>query len=159
MNDHYIITADRGHLRIFGQRLAPGQLTPALDEVQAMDFPHGKASYTVDSTDVAGRFQGSRSQGRGPGAPTARTGMSIDERLPMQSEEDRREITDLVAQIERFLQHRPGATWDFAAGPTVHNALLKQLSPATKSRLRRSVSKDLVNQPTTELVDQFGLPA
>src|SRR4051794_5946807 len=107
MNDHYVITADHGHLKIFAQRLAPGQSTPALDEVQAMDFPHGKSSYTADNTDVAGRFQGSRQQGRGPGAPSARGGMSIDERLPMQREEDRREIADVVTQIESFLQRQP----------------------------------------------------
>ena len=87
----------------------------------------------------------------------ARTGMSIDERLPMQEEEQRRQTKDLVETIETFLQPHPVATWDFAAGPEVHNAVLEALSPATRSRLHRALSKNLVNQPMEELLRQFRL--
>lgn len=155
MSDHYIIIADHGHLRIFAQRQSPEQMTPGLTEVQAMDFPHGVRSYVEGDTDIAGRFQGSKQQGRGPGAPTARTGMSIDERLPMQREEDRRRVRDVAVRIDTFLQNSPDATWDFAAGPSVHNAVLEELSPQAKSRLRRSISKDLVHQPVAELISHF----
>jgi len=159
MSEHYLVIADHGHLRIFEQRLVAGQSTPGLTEVQAVDFPHGKASYTADSSDMAGRFQSSRQQGQGPGAPAVRAGMSIDERLPMQREEDRREIKDLVKQIESFFLKRPGATWDFAATPSAYNAVLRCLHPALKSRIRRSLPKDLVHQPVSELIGHFELPA
>jgi hypothetical protein len=155
MSNHYIVLADHGHLRIFEQRSPTGQSTPGLVEVDAMDFPQGKKSYTDSDTDMAGRFQGSKQQGRGPGSPVARTGMSIDERLPMQREVERRSIDDVVVAIESFLQAQPDATWDFAAGPQMHNAVLGELAPKTKARLQRSLSKDLVHLPIAELLAHF----
>jgi hypothetical protein len=59
MSEHYIVTADEGHLRIFMERNALEQKTPALDKIQALDFPAGKQSYTDRDTDMAGRFQSS----------------------------------------------------------------------------------------------------
>lgn len=123
-----------------------------------MDFPAGVSSYTNREADVAGRFQGSKQQGRGPGAPVARTGMSIDERLPMKNEEQRRTIGGIVEAIEDFLRTRPTASWDFAAGPDVHNAVLESLTPATRNRLRQSLPKDLVNQPVADLGTHFAPP-
>jgi hypothetical protein len=81
--------------------------------------------------------------------------MSIDERLPMQEEEERRQTRDLVQAIETFLQQHPAATWDFAAAPAVHNSVLERVSPPMRSRLRQSVAKDLVNQPVEELLRRF----
>jgi hypothetical protein len=155
MNEHFIITADRGHVRIFSREQEPGQMTPRLREVQGLDFPSGRQSYTDRDTDMAGRFQGSQHPARGSGAPTERIGMSIDERLPMQEEEERRQAKDLVQAIESFLQQHPDATWDFAAAPTVHNSVLERFSPPMRSRLRQSTAKDLVNQPVEELLKHF----
>lgn len=155
MNNHYIIVADHGHLRIYEQRMNLGQRTPGLTEVQSLDFPHGRASYTARDTDQAGRFQSSAHQSRGPGAPTSRTGMSVDERLPMQREVDRRANDDIAESIQKFLAGTPDATWDFAAGVEVHNRVLEQLSPAVRTRLRKSVSKDIVNQPASQLLTHF----
>ena len=156
MSEHYIVTADQGHLRIFAERSkAPGQSVPALDEVQALDFPAGVKSYTDRDTDMAGRFQGSKQQGSAPGAPAARMGMSIDERLPMQREVERRRVSDLAKSIEGFLEVRPKATWDFAAPPAVHNAVLDALSPRARGRLRQALPKDLVNQRTADLRAHF----
>ncbi len=155
MNTHYIVVADHGHLRIFSERSSPGQFTPGLDEVHAMDFPQARMSYVDNDSDMAGRFQSSKHQGAAPGAPTARTGMSIDERLPMQREAERRQADDVARAIDAFLEGQPNATWDFAADPSVHNAILDHLSPQTRFRLRSSVAKDLVNQPTSELLGHF----
>jgi hypothetical protein len=155
MDSHYIVIADHGHLKIFKEYSEPGQSTPGLDEVYVMDFPHGRLSYVDSDTDMAGRFQGSKQQGRGSGTPTSRTGMSIDERMPMEREADRRQTEDVAAAIEAFLSGQPTASWDFAAGPTGHNAILAHLSPQIRSRLRSSISKNLVNQPRAELLSHF----
>ncbi len=155
MNSHYLVIADRGHLRIFIHRSRRGQSTPGLEEVHAMDFPHARASYADNDSDMAGRFQSSQHQGAAPGAPTARTGMSIDERLPMQREVERRQAEDVARAISAFLEGQPTATWDFAAGPSLHNVVLEQLSPQTRFRLRSAVVKDLVNQPIAELIGHF----
>ena len=69
--EHYIVAADHAHVRIFHQSQPPGQSAPSLVEVQALDFPAGKRSYTDRDTDTAGRFQGSKQQGAGPGAGRA----------------------------------------------------------------------------------------
>jgi hypothetical protein len=155
MDEHFVITADQGHLRIFQERRDPAQATPALEEVQAMDFPTGIKGYTERDTDMAGRFQSSKQPVRGAGAPTARTGMSIDERLPMQREMERRRIRNLAEAINGFLASHPKATWDFAAGPGVHNAVLAAVSARSRGRLRQAVRKDLVHQATENLRAHF----
>ena len=157
MSEHYIVTLDQGHLRIFAERVGPGQLTPGLQQVEAMDFPAGKHNYTDRDTDQAGRFSGSKNQAAGMGAPAkgARAGMSIDERLPMEREESRRRARELAAEIEHFFQSRPEASWDFAAGPELNTAVLDLLSPDVRQRMRRSVSKDLVNQRVDEVRAHF----
>lgn len=155
MSEHYIVTADRGHLRVYAERHPPGQFSPALEQVEAMDFPAGKHGYTDRETDMAGRFSSSKQQGPGPGIPTGRQGMSIDERLPMAREENRRRAKEIAAEIDAFFRTRPDATWDFAAGPELNNVVLDLLTPSVRERLRRSVSKDLVNQRVDEVRAHF----
>lgn len=155
MSDHFIVTLDHGHLRIYAERHPPGQQSPALEQVQAMDFPGGKYHYTDRDTDMAGRFNSSKHQRPAPGHPTARTGMSIDERLPMQREEGRRRARELAAEVDHFFQQRPDASWDFAAGPELNNLVLELVSKSVRERLRRSVSKDLVNQRVDEVRAHF----
>ena len=122
-----------------------------------MDFPRGLKNYTDDDTDMAGRFQSSKQQGRGPGSPIARTGMSIDERLPMQREAERRRIRDLAEAIDGFLAQQSDATWDFAAIPAIHHAVLEVLSLVVRNALRQSLSKDLVHERPVELLGHFGI--
>lgn len=55
----------------------------------------------------------------------------------------------------RFFATRPNATWDFAAGPELHNAVLEAVTPKTRAQLRRSVPKDLVHQPQAEFATHF----
>lgn len=155
MSEHYIVTADQGHLRVFMEQHPAGQATPRLEEIQAMDFPGGIKSYTERETDMAGRFQASKQQAGAPGAPVARGGMSIDERLPMQREMERRRIRDLAEAINAFLLARPKATWDFAAAPAVHNAVLEAVSAHARGRLRQALPKDLVHQRTEDLRAHF----
>jgi len=155
MSEHFIVAVDHGHLRIFAERERPGQSEAGLDPVEAMDFPAGKRTYADRDTDMAGRFASSKHQGPAPGHPTERTGMSIDERLPMQREESRRRARELAAEIDSFFERRPDATWDFAAGPELNGTVLEMLSPTVRQRVRRSVTKDLVNQRVDELRAHF----
>ena len=155
MNSHYFVIADHSRIRILTERTQVGQTTPGLEEVFAMDFAQGRASYTDNDTDMAGRFQGSKQQGASPGSPTARTGMSIDERLPMQREAHRRAVSEIAGAIDSFLELRPESSWDFAAGPSMHNAVLERLPSSIRSRLRSSLAKDLVKQPLSERRERF----
>jgi len=151
MNDHFIVALDRGHLRIYAEIKAPAQKTPRLTIVEAMDFPAGKGSYTAHETDAAGRFPGSKGGTAGIGSP----GMSIDERLPIKREESRRAARLIAAEIDKFLRSRLGASWDLAATPSLYNAVIEELSPETRRRLKRALSKDLVNQNAEEVRIHF----
>jgi hypothetical protein len=156
MSEHYIVTVDHAHLRIYEERHPPGQQSPALEQVESMDFPAGKRSYVDRETDMAGRFPSSKRQTGGSGNPAAaHSGMSIDERLPMQREEERRRAKEIAATIDEFFKSRTGASWDFAAGPGLNRAVLEHLSADVRERMRRSVSKDLVNQRVDEVRAHF----
>lgn len=159
MSDHYFVTADHGHLRIFLEQNEPGQREPGLKQVQAMDFPAGRQSYVARDTAMAGRFQSSKHPSGAPGAvgaPTAaRTGMSIDERLPMLREEERRRARDVAQEIEAFFAGRRGAIWDFAGAPEIHNAVIDQLSERARQQLRRTFAKNLVNQRMEDVRAHF----
>lgn len=153
MSEHYIVTADAGHLRIYAERQDAGQFTPSLQQVESMDFPAGRQSFTDRDTDVSGRFPGSNRQAAGRAQATG--GMSIDERLPMKQEEERRRARTVAEEIEAFFVQRPNATWDFAAGPDLNGRVLELLSREVRQRIKRSVTKDLVNQRTDELRAHF----
>lgn len=158
MSDHYFVIADQGHLRIYFARNGRRQRGLALDQVAAVDFPAGLRSYVARETSMAGRFQSSKHQVAGAGAPgpgPGRTGMSIDERLPMQREEERRRARDVAAEIDTFLARRPTATWDFAGAPEFHRTVTEQLSPQVRQRLLRTIQKDLVNQRIEQLRIHF----
>jgi hypothetical protein len=155
MSEHYFVAADHGHLRVYLEQQSPGQNTPGVQAVEAMDFPQGKQSYTERDTDMAGRFNSSRHQSPGPGQPTQRTGMSIDERLPMELEESRRRVRDLAAELNAFFAQRPNATWDFAAGPDLNGRVLDALTPEVRRRIRKAVTKDLVNQSGNDVRAHF----
>jgi hypothetical protein len=161
MSEHYIVTLDAGHLRIYAERNGPGQFTTGLEQVEAMDFPQGRKNANERDTDQAGRFGSSKHQSAGQGAAgkgfsaEGRSGMSIDERMPMHREEGRRRAKELAAEINAFFAKRPDATWDFAAGPELNGAVLELISPAARQRIKRTVAKDLVNQRVDELRAHF----
>jgi hypothetical protein len=81
--------------------------------------------------------------------------MSIDERLPMQREEERRRTRDIATAIESFFAGRADATWDFAGAQDFHRTVLEQLSSRVRQQLRRTIAKDLVNQPNEQLRAHF----
>lgn len=145
-HDAFVLVADRSHLRIFREERLPGQQTPGLRLVSAVDFPEGRAAVTERDSDQAGRF---------PGGTAAGGGMSTDERLSVAREQDRR-IADLIAErMRRFLEMHAFAAWSWASGPDLHQAVLNRLPPGMRNRLRRALQKDLSNVPERELVEQF----
>jgi hypothetical protein len=143
--ERFVVLADRAHVRIFQLR-SPAGLAPHYEAAAALDFPAGRESYTDRDTDQAGR-KGAPLRG-GPGG-------SIDERLPMRNEHERRLVTEVVAAIARFLTEHPRAQWDFAAGPGLHEAVLNQLPDEVRRRLERSEQKELTRSTSEELRAHF----
>lgn len=158
MNDsRFIITADRRHFRVYEVRQEPGQRSPELHLVNGVDLTYDpRGQYAANESDQAGRFPGSQGTLNGGAGPT---GQSIDERLPLQEEYQRRVIDDLVNRIETFLATAPNAGWFFAAGPDLHQRVLDRLSPAVSHRLQQALAKELANVPLKELLSHFELSA
>jgi hypothetical protein len=146
--DHFVAVIDRAHLRIYHLHTPETGGPVQFELADAFDFPAGHLGYTDRDTDQAGRFPGA--VGRGGGG-------SIDERLPMQAEQERRLAADLAEHLERFLRAHPEATWDFAAGPGLHHAVLDNLSPPVRVRLGVAVVKELIHQTPVQLRSQLGL--
>lgn len=155
MTDRFFVIADRRHLRIFREDLAPQQSTPTMTTVQAVDIVDGRGNYWDRDTDQAGRFPYSKGRTGGPQRTAAVAGMSIDERLPMQEEHDRRIVTEIASHLNAFLQQHPQAHWNFAAGPALQQALLEKVDPAAKQRLEQTIQKELANVPPPELRAYF----
>lgn len=130
---HYVITLDRRHLRIYLE--VPGEAYPRLQVVETMDLP-----------------------GRGDSAhpfPKARAEAAGSERVTPRREEKRREVSVLAAELDAFLRGRPEASWDCAVPPGLYEMVIEALSPDTRRRLKRVISKDLVHQRIEEVRLQF----
>ena len=146
--EHYIVAADRARLRIYQEDPTVEAVDASLQIASSFDLPSGKNHYTSRDTDQAGRFPGPRGKGTAMGG-------SIDERLPMLEEQQRRAAAELGARMNEFFRQHPDATWDFAAGPVVHRGILDVLDPDVRERLGAALVKELVNQPLPELRDHF----
>jgi hypothetical protein len=136
--ENFLVVLNQGHLRIYQTDGDAPQL------INGFDQPEGTRDYTDRDTDQAGRFPGPRGQGG-----------SIDERLPMQEEQQRRLARESARAIATFLDKHPRARWQFAAGPILHKPVLDQLAPGLHARLGQSIMKDLVNVPLTDLLAHF----
>jgi hypothetical protein len=145
--ERFVAVLDRAHLRIYQASDGDGTRRARFDLADSFDLPAGLQHYSDDDSDQAGRF-GQR-QRPGPG------GGSIDERLPMKNEQKARLAKKLAEHLQHFLNAHENATWDYAAGPALHGAVLDRLSPDVRSRLDRALPKELVGQTPAELRAHF----
>jgi hypothetical protein len=143
--EHYVVVLDRAHLNIYQVKDGDHATRVRFEPVEAMHLPAGRRHYTDRDSDQAGRF----------GARIGPAGASIDERLPMQNEHERGLAADLAERLGRFLMEHDHATWDYAAGPALHRAVLDRLPPAARARLERALAKELVHQSPAELEAHF----
>jgi len=142
----YVIVSDRGHLRIYADTSGEDRFGHHLVLAESLDFPDGVHSYTSRNADQAGRF---------PGADGPSGGMSIDERLPLERQRDRKLAKTISGQISSFIRAHPSARWHFAAGPALHRLVLDELDSESKNTLGESLQKDLVNEPVARLRSHF----
>lgn len=143
-----IAVLNSASLRLFREDQPPGALGPHFTLVEAADFPEGRRQYTDYDSDFAGRFP------RG-----GDNSSSIDERLPMQEEYERRNATEIARELSRFLARHPDLAWDYAAGPNLHHVVLDQLPAEQRTRLDRTAIKDLTKLPPQELARHFPVAA
>jgi hypothetical protein len=142
--EHFVILADRASVRILAEDRPRGRAA-SLRAVQVKPLPEGHEEYFERDTSPQGRFPGNTRVG----------GMSIDERLPMQREQERRLIRRIATTITDFLREHPTASWDLAAGAPLLRAVVDELDAAVRGRLRRTVAKELTNLPPEALPPHF----
>lgn len=143
MNEHYIVTVDRGQLRIYVESPVAGHRTPQLRFVEKMDFPHRDEKPDPTASDEANKVTNARSR-----APRS-------DRFPPKRWQVRRSNDVIAAELDNFLQSRPQASWDIAAAPSLYHLIIDQLSPETRRRLKRALSKVMVNLRAEEVRAQF----
>jgi hypothetical protein len=143
--ERFIAVLDRAHLRIYRVTDGDQSRRTHFELAESFDLPAGLQHYTDADTDQAGRF----------GARGGPAGASIDERLPMKNEQKHRLAKELAKHLQQFLETRPQATWDYAAGPALHGAVLDRLSGDVRSRLDRALAKELVSHTPAELEAHF----
>jgi hypothetical protein len=143
--ERFIAVLDRAHLRIYQVSNGDRARRARFDLAESFDLPAGLQHYTDDDSDQAGRF----------GARGGPRGASIDERLPMKNEQKNRLAKELAEHLQQFLESHENATWDYAAGPALHGAVLDRLSPDVRSRLDRALPKELVSHTPAELEAHF----
>ncbi|HTL67412.1 MAG TPA: host attachment protein [Lacunisphaera sp.] len=139
-HEHFIVVIDHAHLRVYDARDRRGPGGARFELAEAFELPGGRDHATARETDQAGRF-----------ASANVAGAAIDEGLPMPHEQERRLAASLAGLIDRFLVEHAEATWDFAAGPELHHAVLKQMSPGVRGRVAAIVPKVITHQTPAEL--------
>lgn len=146
MKDSIYVALDRSRLRVYREEipLSPVEGREALKVVGSVDYPDGRTGYVGNETDVAGAFP-----------PSGGHGHSIDERLPLKEEHERRLATQLATSLEPVLQAYPHDTWHLAAGPGLLQPVLGRLSPSVRERLGRALEKNLAQLPAHELRGHF----
>jgi hypothetical protein len=149
--DHYMAVVDRAHLRIYRVYAPRTGGSTQFELAEAVDMVAGHQQATARATDMAGRFPGGSGRLQGSGGGT------IDERLPMHAEYERRVVGDLVHHLTRFFSEHYRATWDFAAGPEIHQAVLNRLPAEIRARVDVAIVKELPHQTPAQLRAHLGL--
>ena len=146
MSQKYIIAVDRARLRIYRYSQQPGQFTPSIQPVDALDLPETRDSYS-DGLAPDDRFSHARNRTNSP---------SLESEL-MPDRSERRVTEQLAERIAAFMGKHPNSTWDLAAGAALRNELIEALPDSVRRRLDQVISKELVNVPPAALREHFVL--
>lgn len=157
MSDHYIVTLDHEHLRIYAEYLAPGQVTPRLKQVEAKDFPAERSDmFSRDGNGARQAVEGNHRTDHPRGTGSAEVqGRTFDERFPVRGEERLRQAKQIAHELEAFFQEHSDASWDYEAGPELNGTVFEMVSPSLRKRLRRSVAQYLADRRVDEMRAHF----
>jgi hypothetical protein len=126
--EHFVVAVDSEHLSIYQVRPATPMARARFDLVEFFHLP-------VE--------------------PVASQAGSAEELLPLQAKQDQQLAAEYAGHLERFLRRHEGATWDYAAGPALHRAVLDRLPDAVQKRLNRALPQELAGRTPAELEAHF----
>jgi hypothetical protein len=130
MDEHYVVTADHGRLRIYAETRTTDDGNPRLQLVESMDLPVASPRATAPAS-----------------VGSDRSGWQVA------VEASNRVV--LARELDTFLQNRPHARWDFAAEPELHEAIVGQLSMATRSRLAKAFGETVETTRPEDVREYF----
>lgn len=139
--ERYIAVLDRAHLRIYQVNDGDGPRRTRFDLADSYDLPDALQHEADADSDEAGHL--------------GKRGASIAERLPIKNEQKIRLAQEFAEHLRHFLEAHDHATWDYAAGPALHGAVLDRLPPAVRSRLDRALPQELASHSQAELEAHF----
>lgn len=144
MAERFLMTADQSHLRIYRYSQAPGQFTPSIQPVDALDVAESSYSYL-------------ESVSRRDSISDGENAYALDGEAFDLSERDRDSVERLAEGIAVFMQRNPNSTWDLAAASSIHSFLVDALPDSVRRRLNQVIPRDLVNASPADLREQFAL--
>jgi hypothetical protein len=139
--ERFIAVLDRAHLRIYQVNNGDETRRTRFELADSYDLPDALQHVTDAGADEAGRFEGRAA--------------SIAESLPIKNEQKIRLAEEFAEHLRHFLEAHDHATWDYAAGPALHGAVLDRLPPAVRSRLDRALPQELASPSEAELEAHF----
>lgn len=137
----FFFIADRGALKVY---LLSTTSTPKLRLAETITINGNRKRFSEEFTDQAGAFPK-------PGV----NGNSNGEQHNIAIENSNRSFRDLAKKITEVLEANQPRRWSFAAPAEINNAILESVPNELQDRLSRNLKKDLVNVPTSDVLDHF----
>ncbi len=146
MNEHYLVTVDRRHLRIYTETRASNLFRSRLEMVESIDFSNGGARLD----------DGDRPLRESPGDGARRSSARRPAPQPGAKREPRRRAA-IARQVNAFLRQRPSASWDLAASPSLYRGIVEELSADARRRLKRVLSNHLAQHAVEDIRSHFAV--
>lgn len=140
-----IVTADRGHFRAYRVLKSPME-SDRLELIQSYEVLAGHGRMADRLSDKAGRFASGRDQNlrKGSGEPTR-----------FERETEKRIISIIARNIDKVIEAEHAEQWNFAADKSLNGRILRKLTDAVLTRLKRNLVADLTGTAPASLLERF----
>jgi hypothetical protein len=149
MKDRLVIVADLGRLRVFKQVQGATDSKPHLEMLDEFTPASARVKLSEQLTDMAGRFPKGQGLAQGSGE------MSAGERHTMETELQRRLMKLLADKINSRLELPEVENCYLAASGEISNDLLAQLTPKARSKVQKSIPRNLSKIDPNDLLQHF----
>jgi hypothetical protein len=140
-----LVIADRGCVKAFQVEDTPTH----------GPMPRLRETFQVSSLPDRMRDEYSDRMGAFPNGGTNGQGNSIAERHSVGEELQARACREVARHIEMLLSQYQPASWGFAAPAGIAGAVLDELNPDGRSKLKSLVKHDLINVDAKAIISQF----
>jgi hypothetical protein len=141
-----IITVDLGHFKAYRVTMDP-VASPKIELIESYDSIEGHGKLGEKLSDIAGRFVGGGGEGevaKGYGEPHH-----------LESE-IRKKLAKLISlDINALIKKEDCENWHLAAGAKINKDIIEKLEPEVRSKLDKSITRDLTNIPRAEILSHF----